>query len=287
MACSGFEKYKASHCVGIFPVALRNGSTDNFSVRLEVYDYTDKEGSSVFPNATYDINVVKNQYNTKLKDLTILTDTLNTRNGLFTVYLHTSTNSELKPSQKELGVPRLNTSTRADSINLSLPFRLQSGQYIIQSVAYVKNRQPLYFNSVLQIGDIESKNIFLNKQMNNITLISYYDKVIDFNFDINKRTISWKVPFEYNVTKIDQGKVNVHEEIIIPNTFLQLMHTNNFNMTLNDNYFDSSLFKIDPYTFENKTIIHYVPDTNTLFDISQNNGSDINNRMIKFGLYFR
>jgi hypothetical protein len=55
-------------------------------------------------------------------------------------------------------------------------------------------------------------------------------------------------------------------------------------MTMNGNYFKSSLFKIDPYTFENKTIIHYMPDTNMLFDISRNNGSDINNHIMKFDL---
>jgi len=55
-------------------------------------------------------------------------------------------------------------------------------------------------------------------------------------------------------------------------------------MTMNGNYFESSLFKIDPYTFENKTIIHYVPDTNTLFEISQNNGYDINNQIMRFDL---
>ena len=98
-----------------------------------------------------------------------------------------------------------------------------------------------------------------------ISLISYYDEINNLTFDPAKRTINWQIPFDYNVSRIDEGKVSVHEEIIIPNSFSELMHTKNFNMTMNGNYFDSSLFKIDPYTFENKTTIHYVPDTNTLF----------------------
>lgn len=167
---------------------------------------------------------------------------------------------------------------------MTLPLKLQSGQYNIHSVVYTPNKQPLYFDSVLQVGDIKSKNISLNKLINNVTVVSYYDKIIDFIFDKNKRTFSWKIPFEYNVSKIEEGKASVHEEIIIPNSFLELMHTKNFNMTMNGNYFESSLFKIDPYTFENKTIIHYMPDSNTLFEISQNSGSDINNQIMKFDL---
>jgi len=284
MVCSGFEefkKYKSTFCVGIFPIVLSGGSADNFSLKFELVNNTNK---SIFPNATYDLSVIKNEYDTTLEDKTILSGIFNTRNGFFTVYVNGLGKHELEQPKKEGVPPKLSSSNRADSINLTLPLKLQSGQYKIHSVVYAPNKQPLYFDSVLQVGDIKSKNIFLNNIMNNVTVVSYYDKIIDFIFDKNNRTISWKIPFQYNLSIIEEGKVSVHEEIIIPNSFLELMHTKNFNMTMNGNHFDSSLFKVDPYTFENKTIIHYMPDTNTLFDISHNNSSDINNHIIKFDL---
>jgi hypothetical protein len=284
MVCSGFEKYKSTLCVGIFPIVLSGGSADIFSIKFEIVNNTNK---SIFPNATYDISVTKNEYNKRLEDKTILSGIFNTRNGFFTIYVNASGKQELEQSKKEGVLHKSSSSIRADSTNLTLPFKLQSGQYNIHSVVFAPNRQPLYFDSVLQVGDIKSKNLFLNKVMNNVTVVSYYDKVIDFIFDQNKKTISWKIPFEYNASKIQEGKVSVHEEIIIPNSFLELMHTKSFNMTMNGNYFESSLFKIDPYTFENKTVFHYVPDTNTLFEVSQNNGSDISNKIMKFDLYFR
>jgi hypothetical protein len=55
-------------------------------------------------------------------------------------------------------------------------------------------------------------------------------------------------------------------------------------MTMNDDYFNSSYFYVDPYSLRNKTIIHYVPNTNTLFDISNNN-SAIYNRIMRFVLF--
>ncbi len=283
MVCSGFEKYKSTFCVGIFPIVLTGGTADNFSIRFELVNDTNK---TIFPNATYDVSVTKNEYDTKLKDRTFLSGIFDTRNGFFTVYVNGSGKQGLEQSKKEGVLHKSSSSIRADSINLTLPFKLKSGQYNIHAVVYAPKKQPLYFDSVLQVGEIKSKNIFLNKLMNNVTVVSYYDKIIDFIFDTKKRAISWKIPFEYNVSKIEEGKVSVHEEIIIPNSFLELMHTKSFNMTMNGNYFESSLFKIDPYTFENKTVFHYVPDTNTLFEISQNNGSNINNQIMKFDLYF-
>lgn len=282
MVCSGFQNYKAPLCIGIFPIVLKEGHANNFSIKFELYDYVNK---GIFPNATYDISVIKNEYDPILKDVKILSGIFHTRNGLFTIYISSSGKQEIE-NPNEGTLIKFNSSIRADRTNLTLPLELESGQYRIQSVVYVPNRQPLYYNSDLQIGDIKSKNIFFNKNVNNVTVVSYYDEITDLVFDMDKRKISWKIPFEYNVSKIEEGKVNVHEEIIIPNSFLNLTHTNNFNMTMNDYYFDSSLFKVDPYTFDDKTVIHYVPDTNTLFDISYNN-SAVNNRMMKFDVYLR
>lgn len=55
-----------------------------------------------------------------------------------------------------------------------------------------------------------------------------------------------------------------------------------FNMTMNNKHFDESLFVVDPYTIENKTIIHYVPKDNALFEVSNNDGTERNNWLMKF-----
>lgn len=280
MACSGFRDYRASLCVGIRPIVLKGGTTDNFSIRLEVYD--DASNNSVFPNATFVISVTKNEYDSILKDMPFFSGIFNTRNGRFTININNSDTQKIPIG--EMILTGLNSTVRTDQVNLTLPLQLESGQYRFQTEAYVKDREPLYFDSDLQVGDIESKDIVLNKTVSNLTVISYYDKVTDLNFDSKKRTISWQIPFEYNASKIDMKKVNVHQEVVIPNSFLNLTHTGNFNMTMNDNYFYSSYFYVDPYSLRNKTIIHYVPNTNTLFDMSYNNSTTYNHTM-KFVLF--
>ena len=56
---------------------------------------------------------------------------------------------------------------------------------------------------------------------------------------------------------------------------------------MNDHHFDESLFVVDPYTIQDKTIIHYVPKDNALFEISNNSGSQRSNWLMKFVLYLR
>ena len=281
MTCSGFENYSASLCVGIKPVVLKGATTDNFSMRLELYD--DASNNPVFPNATFVISVTKNEYDSNLKDMPFLSGIFNTRNGRFTININNSETQKINPLGETI-MTGLNSTVRTDQVNLTLPLELNSGQYRFQTMAYVKNREPLYFDSDLQVGDIESKDIVLNKTVNNLTIISYYDKIADLDFDSNRRTISWQMPFEYNASKINMKKVNVHQEIVIPDSFLNVTYTDSFNMTVNDDYFNSSYFYVDPYSLRNKTVIHYVPDTNTLFDMSYNNSTKYNHIM-KFVLF--
>jgi hypothetical protein len=280
LACSGIEDLKEAFCVGILPIILKGGAAKNFSIRLELYDHVNH---GVFPNATYEISIVKTELDPNIKDKTFLSGIFKTRNGFFTIYIHSSEKEGPRFSKSEHPMTKFYSSNRGDSMNLTLPYDLVSGQYRVQTMVDVGKRGPLYFESDLHIGEIESKNLLLNKIANNITAISYYNEITDLNFDANNRTISWKTPFEYNASKIEAGKGSVHEEIIIPNSFLELMRTKNFTMAINDNYSDSSLFRIDPYSFKNQTVIHYALGINTLFNIATRH-SGPNHQFLKFAL---
>jgi hypothetical protein len=151
-------------------------------------------------------------------------------------------------------------------------------------VSLVGGKQ-LSFDSVWQAGELKSKSIIFDGQENNITAISYYDRINNLTFDSNKRIIGWEIPFEYNLTRIDEGQVRIHEEIIIPNSLINSLSVSTFNITMNNQMFDESLFVVDPYTIDNKTVIHYVPHINNLFELSLNDGADKNNYLMEFVLY--
>jgi hypothetical protein len=94
------KNYKVSHCVGILPIVMKDGSANNFSMRLELYDYVNK---GIFAKVIYDISVVKNEYDPSLKDIPILSGIFNTRNGLFTIYINSSGKQKLENFKDERG----------------------------------------------------------------------------------------------------------------------------------------------------------------------------------------
>jgi hypothetical protein len=54
---------------------------------------------------------------------------------------------------------------------------------------------------------------------------------------------------------------------------------------MNNQTFEESLIVVDPYTIDNKTILHYVPHPNALFELSINDGATKFNRLMEFVLY--
>jgi hypothetical protein len=141
-----------------------------------------------------------------------------------------------------------------DSVNLTIPLVLESGQYHIRSEASPLKGKKLYFDSIWQVGGFKSNLFIFDEQEYNVTAISYYDSINNLTFDGNKRAIAWQIPFEYNSTQIDEGQVRIHEEIIIPNSLINSMNVSAFNITMNNQTFDESLFVVDPYSIDNKTI---------------------------------
>ena len=284
MVRSEDKNNQAALFVGISPLLLKNDTIDNFMIKFELYNI---ENKSRYPNATYQISIVKNDYSSHSKDRGVFNGTFLTKNGFLTLNINnTDKNNESGTSRIQTSSVIFPTDTNG-RLNLTIPFQLQSGQYHIRSVITIPKYQQLSFDTIWHAGEIESKAINFNRNISNITAISYYDRINDFSFDSNNRSFTWEVPFEYNLSRIDEGKVKVHEELIIPNYFLESLNTTSFNMTMNDHHFDESLFVVDPYTIQNKTIIHYVPKDDALFEISNISGSQRSNWLMKFVLYLR
>jgi hypothetical protein len=272
-------------CIGIFPIFLKNGVTDNYIIKFRLYDVAN---NTDFGNSTFIISVEKHEYEEGSKDQNILNGTFVTKSGYMDLYVN-------KSDDQKLELLKYNRNSKNSTIypdisnkaNVSTSNSLLSGQYRIHSVVSNQNLETLNSDTVIQVGEVKDTNFFLNDTKHNVTLISYYDRIRDFSFDPLRKTFSWQIPFEYNTTSIERGEVTVHEEIIIRNQMLASMNVSKYNMTLNDKIDESALFNVDTYSNENKTIIHFVPDINTLFDISRNNQTDKSNPSMKFVLYLR
>ena len=80
-----------------------------------------------------------------------------------------------------------------------------------------EDKQPIY-DGWLSVGSTVNQQVSLSdgKQIP-IQIISYYDDIKDFNFDTTKKQIQFTMPFNWNVTRLeDQKQLMVHQEVSIP-----------------------------------------------------------------------
>ena len=98
-----------------------------------------------------------------------------------------------------------------------------------------------------------------NNNIGNLTLKvkTFYDDIVDFIYDKNTHTISFTMPFRWDVEYVNQI-VNLHEELVIPKSYMPLFKISSFTGTLNDMEIPRNAILIDDYSDPNNRIVHIV-----------------------------
>lgn len=113
------------------------------------------------------------------------------------------------------------------------------------------------FDAYLSVGDVSSHDMTYSGNTYNSTIISYYDKINDdFNFDPSKLQISYSMPFDWNMTRIANQPIFVHEEIHIPKAFKDFTNTPTYSATMNGYQVTGRRLIVDPYTSGTTVIAH-------------------------------
>jgi hypothetical protein len=76
------------------------------------------------------------------------------------------------------------------------------------------NNQAIY-DGYLSVGNTENYNANVNGTQIPIKIISYYDRLNDFSFG-NKSELKFNMPFNWNLSRLKNVKIFVHEEVSIP-----------------------------------------------------------------------
>ena len=93
------------------------------------------------------------------------------------------------------------------------------------------NQEPIY-DSWLSIGIAVDQQINVNGKQIPIKVISYYEKINNFNFQPSNKLLSWSMPFNWKLTRIKQQPIFVHEEIRLPKSWKGFGDSARFNATL-------------------------------------------------------
>jgi hypothetical protein len=144
------------------------------------------------------------------------------------------------------------------------------------------DKQPVY-DGWLSVGSTENQQISLsNGEQVQIQIISYYDDLKDFRFDPTRKQIEFTMPFDWNITRLEENNLMVHQEITIPKqsdlaSVSYIGKVNGIDVTKNLMLDDSN---------SSKNVIHFMLPKPVVMQIAEqvnNNGQD-SNKLMQFSL---
>jgi hypothetical protein len=129
------------------------------------------------------------------------------------------------------------------------------------------------FDASLSLGDVYQKNWNYQNQKYNTTVVSYYDKLNSVNFQPINKLFTWSMPFDYNLTRIKQQPIFVHEEMRLPKSWRGIGDLTHFNATVNGQRLSGRSLAIDPFSFPNALVVHYLVNKDDILKLASNAGS--------------
>ncbi|HEX2407936.1 MAG TPA: hypothetical protein VHJ38_12105 [Nitrososphaeraceae archaeon] len=128
----------------------------------------------------------------------------------------------------------------------------------------------LKFDSYLSLGNI--LDLEIGKPDKKLTILSFNDKILRYDYDQESKKISFDIPFTYNMTRIEEGFIYIHVEIKIPNTFNEFFNAKEYSSTINNidhSKISSASVSIDRYSNSSNVTVHFILDSNSLFKLTK------------------
>jgi hypothetical protein len=272
---------KASLFVKVSPPILTTDTKGNTYLQMRLFDANTNE---TIQHVTYDITVTKGTAQAAPGTKPILRDFFHAHNGLLTLKIEpinttggqVTINGERDPFQNAW------VADPGGSINLRGPVLNAGGLYHIHIEIFgIDNDRNLFipdqapkFDSYLSVGDVFRNNIAdpSNGQKYNTTLISYYDRVHNFKFDPNTKNITWQMPFDWNLSRIQKQNIFVHEELRLPKSWKNFVGSGfagSFNATVNGIPITGRSLAIDPFSYPNALVLHYLINKDDIIKIAE------------------
>ncbi|HEV2193738.1 MAG TPA: hypothetical protein VGR54_08995 [Nitrosopumilaceae archaeon] len=161
-----------------------------------------------------------------------------------------------------------------DSIDLVAPMLGEGGLYHIYAILITMDNDQNFFqpqdspkfDSFLSVGDLSNHTITYKNNSYNAQIVSYYDRISDFNFKPSSLKFSWYMPFDWNTTRFQNLPILVHQELRIPKLFKEYSGSQTFTGTVNNDSIKEGKVIVDPYSFQDKTVIHLILNKNDIED---------------------
>jgi hypothetical protein len=266
------------------PPILTTAAAHSAYMQFRLFDTTNNQ---TIKHVTYEITVTRGTASSTIQK-PLLVDFFHAHNGLLTLHVEPTTGAlTIYGKQAITGDliiygeqdPFLNSwvADPGGNILITGPLLLQGGLYHIHvEIFTIDNDRSLFtpqeapkFDAYLSVGSVYDKNEIYDNHNYNTTLISYYEQIHNLKFDPSKLTFTWSMPFDYNMTRINQQPIFVHEEMRLPKSWKGFGDSIQFNATVNGQPLSSRSLAIDPFSFPDDTIVHYLVNKNDIIKIAK------------------
>src|SRR5919202_810700 len=183
------------------------------------------------------------------------------------------------------------TASGNNPITISGPIFVRGGLYhfivrietVDSDYSMLPNNQEPIYDSWLSIGNTVNKQITIDGKQIPIKIISYYDKLSNFGFDNKDMQMKFDMPFNWNVSRINNTNIFVHQEVTVPkaNAF-----TAKESFTGKVNGMDISKDVMVDNTNPQKDVIHVMIPKNNLIQLADqvNKNGQASTGLMKFTL---
>jgi len=139
------------------------------------------------------------------------------------------------------------------------------------------------YDSWFSVGNTKYQQIDINGKQVPIKIISYYDKLSDFKFDNKSLQMQFDMPFNWNVSRINNTSIFVHQEISVPKPNI---FTANKSLSGTVNGIDISKDIALDSSLPDKDIIHVMLPKNAIVQLADqvNKNGQTSGGSMKFAL---
>jgi len=275
---------KADLLIKMIPPVVTTETLQNGQKPVVEFRLFDSNTNKSFSHVTYYIIIEKDGKR-------LLADLFHDHNGDLRIQINPSNSSQVSISGQQDPLLGAYIGTSDSPVVASGPIFIKGGLYhFIVRIATVDsdstllpdNQEPIY-DSWLSIGNTVNQQIDLNGKQIPIKVISYYDKLNSFTFDAKNMQMQFNMPFNWNVSRINNTNIFVHEEVYVPNP-TPFTANKSFAGTVNgiDVSKDLMLDNSNP----NRDVIHVMIPKNDLVGIADqvNKNTQASNGLMKFTL---
>ncbi|NMJ86707.1 MAG: hypothetical protein EX285_02515 [Thaumarchaeota archaeon] len=127
---------------------------------------------------------------------------------------------------------------------------------------------PLQFDAWVSVAEDNLFTVVNNDNVYPVIIRSYFDTINKLEFEDDSNMLRFSMPFNWEPEFVEFISM-IHEEIIIPKDFKSLVESDTFQAYVNDIPVRDRTLLVDPYSFEDKLVIHYLIATQELINISE------------------